>query len=62
MALTFLCGILVLWNMLVEGSAKHCDGPNESVLIGRAAQVIHCNPTNIHGMLEGRSGSEVAHA
>jgi len=39
--------------MLVEGSAKHCDGPIESVLIGRAAQVIHGGPNNIHGMLEG---------
>lgn len=45
-ALAFLCGILVLWNMLVEGL-------NEFVLIGRAPQVIHCGPTNIHRMLAG---------
>lgn len=61
-ALTFLCGMLVLWNVLVEGNAKRCDRPNESLLIGRAPQVYFCGPTDIHRMLAGRKGSEVTHA
>lgn len=53
MALAFLCGMLVLRNVLVEGNAKRCDRPNESVLIGRAPQVYFCGPTDIHRMLAG---------